>query len=293
MTDPLNAPTKARPGTRVHAILARMARQPYGMCGLAALLLIIVGAVVVPVLSPYSSTAQDLHATLLTPSARHWFGTDHLGRDLFVRVFEAARMTLFIGLGAALLGSLTGVTIGAVSGYLGGRWDFVIQRCTDALLSLPSMLLALALIAGLGSGVRNVIVAVGLGSVPEFVRLARSQTLTLRESGFVEAAHALGVSRPVILARHILPHLAPLAVVQATTQLGGAILTAAGLGFLGLGVPSDIPEWGAMAAEGRDLVFSDPLIVAVPGIAISLAVLAFNLLGDALRDALDPRLRHD
>jgi ABC-type dipeptide/oligopeptide/nickel transport system permease subunit len=191
---------------------------------------------------------------------------------------------------AVALGLLVGVPIGSVSGYFGGWVDLVLQRLTDILLAFPGILLALALVAGLGVGLRNVVIAVGVSSVPGFVRLVRASTLSIRELPYVEAARSLGVSSPMILARHVLPNALAPVIVQATLQLGFAILLAATLGFFGLGVQPPTPEWGSLLGEGRNYIFTDANLITFPGLAIFFAVLAFNLVGDGLRDALDPRL---
>ena len=243
-----------------------------------------------PFLLPYSPVKQQLGDSLLPPSTHHWLGTDPLGRDILTRLAYGGRYSLSIGVFAVGVGLLIGVPVGAVSGYWGGWIDLLIQRVTDAVLAFPGILLALALVAGLGVGIVNVVIAVGISSVPGFIRLVRASVLASRELTYVEAARALGVSDLIILWRHVLPNAIPPTVVQATTQLGAAILVAAGLGFLGLGVPPPTPEWGDMLSEARNYIFRDAGVVAAPGIAIALTVLAFNLVGDALRDALDPRI---
>ncbi|HEX6548835.1 MAG TPA: ABC transporter permease, partial [Candidatus Dormibacteraeota bacterium] len=225
------------------------------------------------------------------PSGGHLLGTDDLGRDEVLMLIYGARYTLFLGIAAVAIGVAIGVPAGAVSGYFGGWADMLIQRLTDVLLAFPGILLALSLVAGLGIGLRNVIIAVGVSSIPGFVRLARASALSIRELPYVEAARALGVPSWLILFRHVIPNsLAPI-VVQATLQVGGAILLAAALGFLGLGVQKPTPEWGEMLGEARTYIFSDAALVTLPGLAIFGAVLAFNLIGDGLRDALDPRLK--
>jgi ABC-type dipeptide/oligopeptide/nickel transport system permease subunit len=209
---------------------------------------------------------------------------------VLARLLYGARVSLLIGFAAVALGLVVGVPLGAVSGFYGGWVDLIIQRLVDVLLSFPGFLLALALVALLGVGLGNVIVAVGLGVVPAFVRLVRASALSTRHHGYVDAARGYGASGPKIIVRHVLPNALPPVVIQATLGLGSTLLTAAGLGFLGLGVQQPRPEWGAMLGEGRQFIFSNPNLATFPGIAIFLTVLAFNLIGDGLRDALDPTL---
>src|SRR5438105_29734 len=234
---------------------------------------------------------QNLQDAFLGPSGSHPLGTDQLGRDELIRLLYGARYTLVIAVAAVALGLAVGVPLGAVSGYFGGWLDIVTQRFVDIVLAFPGFLLALSLVAVLGPGLRNVIISVGITSFPSFTRLLRASALSVREQPYVEAARALGVSAPRILLRHVIPNsLAPV-IVQATLWLGQAIITAAGLGFLGVGVQQPTPEWGGMLGASRDYIFSDSALITFPGLCIFGAVLAFNLVGDGLRDVLDPRLK--
>ncbi len=244
-----------------------------------------------PLILPYDPNMADLDHVLLPPSLAHPFGTDHLGRDLLTRVVFGTRVSFLIGILAVAFSASIGVPVGLVSGVRGGVVDLVAQRFVDLLLAFPGFLLALTLIAVLGVGVTNVVVSVGLAAVPQYVRLARGVALSVKEQAYIEAARAAGGGEGRILVRHVLPNcLAPL-IVQSTLRLGEAILVAAGLGFLGLGVKPPTPEWGTMLGEGQSYLFSSWYIATFPGLAIFLAVIAANLLGDGLRDALDPRLK--
>ena len=260
--------------------------------GLGVLAVLVVASVAGPLLVPGDGYRGRLADAFLAPGVQgHLLGTDDLGRDELVRLLLGARITLTLGLAAIAIGLVVGVPLGAVSGFYGGWVDLVLQRVTDVLLSFPGILLALALVASLGVGVQNVVISVGITSIPGFVRLVRASTLSIRERPFVEAARSIGVPDWLILFRHVVPNCLAPVTVQATLQLGGAILVAAGLGFLGLGIQPPTPEWGSMLGFARQFIFSDPTLVTLPGIAICAAVLAFNLVGDGLRDILDPRLR--
>jgi ABC-type dipeptide/oligopeptide/nickel transport system permease subunit len=243
-----------------------------------------------PLATTYAPEENHLDQKLLEPTAAHWLGTDHLGRDILARLAYGARFSLLIGFAAVGIGLAVGIPLGAVSGFYGGWLDLVIQRVIDVLLSFPGFLLALTLVAVLGVGIENVIIAVGLGVVPAFVRLVRASTLSIRSRDYIEAARATGARGATIIWRHVLPNALPPVVIQATLGLGSTLLTAAGLGFLGLGVQQPTPEWGSMLGEGRSYIFSNPNLATFPGIAIFLTVLGFNLAGDGLRDALDPIL---
>lgn len=269
----------------------RFRRQTPAMLGLAILLILVLAAILAPVLTPYDPEKLKLTDALIHPNSTHPLGTDHLGRDVLARILYGGRLSLMIGFLAVGIGLVVGMPLGAISGYYGGWVDMIVQRIADILLSFPSILLALSLVAVLGVGLRNVIISVGISAIPSFIRLVRGSVLTIREQTYVEAARAVGVKDHVILRRHILINALAPVIVQATLNLGTAILVAAGLGFLGLGVQPPTPEWGAMLGEGRQYIFSASYMATFPGLAIFLAVLGFNLLGDGLRDALDPRLR--
>ena len=233
----------------------------------------------------HDPTRQQLSQVLRPVSAQHLLGTDHLGRDMFARLLYGGRLSLLIGGVAVGIGLVIGVPLGAISGFQGGLTDLLIQRLADVLLSFPGFLLALSLVSMLGVGLQNVIIAVGISAIPSFIRLVRGSVLSLREQVFVEAARALGQRPYIILWRHVLPNAMAPIIVQATLNLGSSILVAAGLG-----VQPPTAEWGTMLGEGRQYIFRAPLLTLFPGLAIFLAVLGFNLLGDGLRDALDPCL---
>jgi ABC-type dipeptide/oligopeptide/nickel transport system permease subunit len=271
-------------------VWAQLRTHPSAMVGIGILAAYVLASLLGPLVFRYDPIHQNLADAFLPNSPAHPLGTDDLGRDELVRLLFGARYTLVLGFAAVAIGVGIGVPLGAVSGYFGGWIDLLGQRVTDILLAFPNILLALALVATLGVGLQNVIISVGITSIPIFVRLVRASALSVRELPYVEAARALGVPSPLILLRHVVPNsLAPV-IVQASLQLGAAILIAAGLGFLGLGVQAPTPEWGTMLGSSRNYIFSDPNLATFPGVAIFGAVLAFNLFGDGVRDALDPRL---
>lgn len=280
-----------RPGLRRAAeTWRRFRRHRAAMAGLWLLALLLGLAASAPLVTRHDPVRQRLSIALRPVSREHLLGTDHLGRDMLARLLHGGRLSLLIGFLAVGIGLAVGVPLGAISGFRGGRTDLVIQRLADVLLSFPGFLLALSLVAILGVGLRNVIISVGVSAVPAFIRLVRGSVLAIREQAYVEAAHALGQRQGPIIFRHVLPNAMAPVIVQATLSLGSAILVAAGLGFLGLGVQAPTAEWGTMLGEGRQYIFRAPGLTTYPGLAIFLAVLGFNLFGDGLRDALDPRL---
>ena len=289
------APAARSGGAPRHAFggetFKRLRRNPSAVAGVVILVLLVLAAIFAPLLTPYDPTRQALADVLQHPSRAHLLGTDQLGRDLLARILYGGRLTLFIGAFAVAVGIVVGVPLGIVSGFYRGATDMIIQRVMDLMLAFTSFLLALTLVSLLGVGLTNVIVAVGISTIPRFARLVRSSVLTIREISYVEASRALGAADQRVLWRHVLPNALAPVIVQATLSMGGAILTAAGLGFLGLGVQPPTPEWGAMLGQGRNDIFSNPSVTTFPGLAIFLAVMGFNLLGDGLRDALDPQLR--
>lgn len=270
----------------------RLFRSWNGRVGLLIIGVTLLIGVLAPVVSPYDpSVDSNLAEARFAPSVAHPFGTDRLGRDVFRRVVHGTRISLTIGFVVVFFTSVTGTVLGLVAGYFGKALDTVIMRVMDILLAFPSILLAIAIVAVRGPGVINTILAVAIVGVPGYARVMRSMVLSLRERDYVDAARMIGVSDSRIMFLHILPNsLSPL-IVQMTLGVGGAILFAAALGFLGLGVQPPAPEWGAMISDGIPFLRQSPHLVFFPGMAIMLTVLGFNLLGDGLRDALDPQLR--
>jgi len=266
----------------------RLRRRRTAAAGLVVLGMLLASSLAAPLLMG-DPDAVDFAAVLQSPSPAHPLGTDQLGRDLLTRVIYGGRISFLIGALAVLLALAAGIPVGVISGYAGGTVDLLVQRGVDLLLAFPGFLLALTLIAVLGVGVTNVVVSVAVAAIPVYVRLVRGATLVIREQTYIEAARALGAGDRAIILRHVLPNCLTPLIVQSTLQLGAAILTAAGLGFLGLGVRPPTPEWGTMLGEGQTYLLSYWFIATFPGLAIFLVVMAFNLVGDGLRDALDPR----
>lgn len=288
--DVADQPEVGRPGLVRSLLRHRSALAGLSLLGLY-LLLTLVGPLILHDNPSSNLNYQNLHDAYQGASRAHLLGTDQLGRDELVRLMFGARYTLLIAIAAVALGLVVGVPLGVLSGYVGGWVDILVQRLVDIVLAFPAFLLSLSLVAVLGPGLRNVVISVGVTSFPSFARLIRASALSAREQPYVEAARALGVPSALIMVRHVIPNcLAPI-VVQATLWLGQAIIVAAGLGFLGVGVQQPAPEWGGMLGASRDYIFSDSLLVTLPGLCIFGVVLAFNLVGDGLRDVLDPRLK--
>ena len=253
---------------------------------------IFVGAsLLAPLISPYDPTEANFQAALKNPSLAHPFGTDHFGRDVFSRIIYGARTSLLIGVFSVLIAAFGGVLLGLVGGYLGGWIDNLIMRVVDVTLTFPRILLSILLIAIIGTGMENIMLAVGIFAIPTYARLVRSSVLVLKETEFVEAAQAIGGSSRRVLFLHIFPGTLGPIVVQSTFLIATSIRVAAGLSFLGIGVPPPTPEWGTMLADARSYMALAPHLLAIPGFALMGVVLSFNLLGDGLRDALDPKLR--
>ena len=267
-------------------------RYPLGAVGAVIVTLFVLTAVFADVIAPTDPTATNSKFSLARPSSLFWLGADFMGRDMYSRIVHGARISLAVGAGAMGLGALIGISVGLASGYLGGWFDLIVQRLLDIMQSLPLLVMAIVMAASLGPSLRNTIIAIAIPLVPSVARVVRSSTLSLREQPFVEAARAVGMGELRIAVRHVLPNtLAPL-IVLATAQLGSAILTEASLSFLGLGIPEPHPSWGRMLSESAaEYVRTAPWLVIFPGVAISLTVFGTNLLGDALRDLLDPRQR--
>lgn len=269
----------------------RLRKNLFAMFGLVLLLLIVFVAFFASQVAPYDPNLQDYTATMQSPSSSHWLGTDNFGRDILSRIIYGAQISLRLGLFGTLIGASVGSLLGAVAGYFGGWVDTLIMRLLDVQMAFPGILLAIIVIAVMGISEMNVIIAIGVFSFPTFARVIRGAFLVLREQDFVLAAKAVGAGSNRILFRHLLPNSLSPILVLATIRLGTAILTAASLGFLGLGVKPPSPEWGTMLSEGRNYMQLAPHIAIFPGLAILITVVALNLLGDGLRDAIDPRTR--
>ncbi len=260
--------------------------------GAVMIVLMVISAILAPIVSPFNPAAQFSDYVLSSPGpGGHLLGTDEFGRDLLSRIIWGTRVSLQVGVGSAILGFLLGVPLGIVAGFIGGRTEATILRFTDMLLAFPTLLLALIIVTALGGSMINEIIAIGIALTPNFIRLARSLALTLRENDYILAAQAVGNSRLRIMARHVFPNTLSTLLVIATLYIANAIRTEAGLSFLGLGVPPPTPSWGNILSEGRQYIRCCPWLTTFSGFAIMLAILAFNVMGDALRDLLDPRLR--
>ena len=285
-----------RPQSRRQAALGRayagwrtFARNRLAMVGLAIVLMLVAVALLANVLAPYPPTVGELSQRLLPPSTTHFFGTDDQGRDIFSRLLHGSRITLFVVALVAVLAAPVGLLVGTASGYAGGWIDAVLMRITDIFLAFPRLILALAFVAALGPGIENAVIAIAITSWPPYARIARAETLSIRQADYISAVKLLGASPLRIVVRHVMPLCVPSVIVRVTLDMAGIILTAAGLGFLGLGAQPPMPEWGAMIAAGRQYVLDQGWVAAGPGAAIFVVSLAFNLLGDGLRDALDPK----
>jgi peptide/nickel transport system permease protein len=289
----LAAPTAVRRRDSTATVVWRFVRKkPLGAAGGVLMLVMLLTAIFANVLETHDPIATDAAATLARPSDDHWLGTDHLGRDIYSRIVHGARVSLIVGIGSTLLGSVLGGIIGLLSGYAGGKTDLIAQRSLDILQGLPLLVLALVMSASLGPSIQNVIIAISIPIVPRASRVIRASVLSIREMQYIEAARALGLRHIRIAFRHVLPNTVGPFIVLVTAQLGAAILVEAALSFLGLGVPEPYPSWGRMlSVSAAEYAQKAPHLVLFPGIAISLAVFGSNLFGDALRDTLDPRLR--
>jgi peptide/nickel transport system permease protein len=272
-------------------VARRLSKNPLAVAGFVVAVLLVAMAIFAPLIAPYPYDKQDLLHTRQAPSWEHPFGTDELGRDVLSRIIWGSRFSLSIGILSVLLGTSIGMLIGAIAGYFGSVLDETIMRLIDVLQSIPGILLAIAISVVLGPGFFNTILALSVGVIPMACRLTRAAILGIRHQQYLEAATSINCSTPRIIARHVIPNSFSPVLVSATMMIGGIIMAVSMLGFLGLGVQPPIPEWGSMIAGGRNLIRACPWIVTFPGIFIMLTVLAFNMLGDGLRDALDPKLK--
>lgn len=272
-------------------LLRRLRRSRASVAGAVVILIFTAIALFAALLAPYDPIQTDTNVAFGPPSALHWFGTDNLGRDILSRIVHGARISLWIGIISVAIGAAVGTVLGLLAGYYARLVDSVIMRFTDAMLAFPGILLALIFVAALGSNLVNLMIAVGISSVPRYARLVRGSVLSAKENVYVEAARAIGCDNARIMFRHILPNVIAPVIVVSTLGVAAAILAAASLSFLGLGIQPPTPEWGAMLSGGRDYLRTAWWITVFPGLAITLVVLSTNMLGDGLRDALDPRLK--
>ena len=280
--------------SQLSIIWNRLRKNKLAMLGLAILVVMVALAVCANWIADYDTnvTGMNMAERLQTPSAKHWFGTDSYGRDVFARIIHGSRLSLSLSIFAMLAAVAIGSIIGAIAGYYGGRVDDVLMRLMDILLAIPPMLMSISIVAALGHSMVNLMIALSLAYIPVFARVIRSSILTVKGQEFIEAAKACGTSNARIILRHIIPNAIGPIIVQATLAMGSTILIISSLSFMGMGIQPPQPEWGTMLYEGRDLIRTSPYLVIFPGIAIALAVLSLNLLGDGLRDALDPRMKN-
>jgi peptide/nickel transport system permease protein len=274
---------------RRRILLRRFLRRPLAVVSLMIVVAFVLAAVFAPALAPYDPDATDFDALFASPSSEHWLGTDELGRDVYSRILYGARASMLAGVLATVLAMAVAVPFGLVSGYYRGWSDPVIMRLTDVLLAFPFLILAVGLAAILGPSLKNATLALGIAAIPGLLRITRGEALALREEDYVRAAVANGASDPVIIARHILPNMTSTLIVQATLTIPAAIIGESVLSFLGLGVQPPTPSWGVMISSAQTYLTEEPLLTVFPGLAIFLATLSFNLLGDGLRDVLDPK----
>lgn len=264
-------------------------RNPMAVAGLAIIVLLLLIAAFAPIIAPFDPLAQALDKRLLPPSATNWFGTDALGRDIFSRIVYGTRITLVIVLLVVVTVGPFGLLIGAISGYYGGWVDRLLMRITDVFLAFPRLVLALAFVAALGPGIVNAIIAIAITTWPPYARVARAETMVIRNQDYIAAMRLQGASQARIIWKHVVPMCMSSLIVRTTFDMAGIILTAAGLGFLGLGAQPPMPEWGAMISAGREQIFDQWWVATFPGVAICVVALGFNLLGDGLRDVMDAR----
>jgi peptide/nickel transport system permease protein len=286
------APARPAPARSLWAdSLRRLLRNPGAVAGLLLLALLIVAALLAPQITRFDPAAITPRDRLQPPNLTHWFGTDAFGRDIFTRVVYGARISLLVGVVSVLIATLLGVSMGLVAGYFGGWADALVMRGVDVMLAFPGILLALVIVAVLGPDLLNAMIAVGISAAPTYARVTRGAVLQTKTNLFVDAAVVVGVPTPQIILRHLLPNILGPIVVVTTLGVAGAIIAGASLSFLGLGAKPPTPEWGLMLSEGRNYLRQAWWITTFPGLAIMLTVLSINLLGDGLRDALDPRMR--
>ena len=274
-------------------VMHNLAKNKGAMAGLFLIAVICLVAIFADFLYDYDEVVikVNLAEKLIAPCLEHPCGTDNMGRDILARIIHGARYSLAVGLAATVFGLIVGVFFGAIAGYYGGALEDVIMRCNDILSSIPAILMGIVIVSALGVSLPNLMMAIGITSVPQFVRITRASVLTVRNQEYIEALHATGLSEARIIGLHVLPNCLSPIIVQVTLAVGNNIISASSLSFLGVGIPVPLPEWGAMLAEGRNYIRSAPWMCIFPGLAIMMTVLALNLMGDGLRDALDPKLK--
>lgn len=274
-------------------VWGRLRRNRSAMAGLFVIILICLMAIFADVLADYETQAitQNIAEKLQTPSAAHWFGTDEFGRDIFARCVHGSRVSLMMGLLSTVLSFSLGLLLGAIAGYYGGAVDSVIMRVMDMLMCIPSILLALVIVAALGTSIPNLLLAITIGNAPSFARMIRASIITVANQEYIDAARICGTKNRRIILRHIIPNTMGPIIVQATMSVAGCITATAGLSFVGMGIQAPRPEWGAMLSSGREFMRYYPHVVIIPGLFIVITALAINLFGDGLRDAMDPRLK--
>ena len=285
---------KLRKRSQLSLIWHRLRRNKLAMVGLVMMTVIIMLALCADLIADYNKVVVGMNMLerLQPPSAKHWFGTDGYGRDVFARIIHGSRLSLTLSIVSMSIAVAVGSLIGAIAGYYGGKIDDYLMRLMDMLLAIPPMLMSISIVAALGRSMVNLMLALALAYMPVFARVIRSSILSVKGQEFVEAAKACGTSDARIIMRHIVPNAVGPIIVQATLAMGSAILTISSLSFMGMGIQPPQPEWGTMLYEGRDLIRTSPYLVVFPGLAIAVSVLSLNLLGDGLRDALDPRLKN-
>ena len=277
--------------TGLMEILHRLKKNKGAMIGLIVFVVEILIAILAPVIAPYAPTEMDYQHLFSSPSMQHWFGTDDMGRDIFSRILVGARFSLTIGVTAVFVSAFFGITLGSIAGYFGGWIDNIMMRLLDVIQAIPGMLLTIAIAAVLGAGFFNTILALSIGSIAGGARLMRASILEIRNMEYMESAEAINCSKFRIILKHTIPNAFSPQIVAMTMGIASTIVSAAGLSFVGLGVQPPNPEWGAMLSGGRGYIMQYPHLVIFPGLAIMITVLALNLLGDGLRDAMDPRLK--
>lgn len=294
MTDSINKQAQYKSRGQLGAIWYRFKKNKLAMAGLAIFLFLVLIAVFADVIADYETEVvkQNMQIRFTPPCAEHWFGTDDYGRDIFARIVHGTRISLFVGIISILVSLAIGSVIGAAAGYYGGRTDDIIMRFMDVFLAIPSTLLAISVVAALGQGMTNLVIAMSSSQIPRFARIVRSSILSIKGQEFIEAARCCGMRDSRIILRHILPNAIGPIIVQCTLNIARMILTISGLSFVGLGISPPTPEWGSMLASARSSMRYYPYLVLFPGIAIAITVMSLNLIGDGLRDALDPKMKN-